>query len=150
MKRREFLGLTLGAVAVTALPLNLKAKDFRANKPDAWTSKNMEDALKALYGTTATIEKGVSLNAPKVASNGGAVPVDFSTEIPAKSVALLQDTNPEALVAVYNIGKHDVTEYAVKIKMAKSGTIMVVVEGQDGKLYSAKKTLDVALGGCEG
>ncbi|WP_304545962.1 hypothetical protein [Sulfurimonas microaerophilic] len=34
--------------------------------------------------------------------------------------------------------------------MAKSGTITIVAEGTDGKLYAAKQTLDVALGGCEG
>jgi hypothetical protein len=34
--------------------------------------------------------------------------------------------------------------------MKASGTITVVLEGRDGKLYSATKTLDVALGGCEG
>jgi hypothetical protein len=34
--------------------------------------------------------------------------------------------------------------------MAKSGSITVVVQGQDGKLYSAKQSLEVALGGCEG
>jgi hypothetical protein len=34
--------------------------------------------------------------------------------------------------------------------MAKSGTIKIVVLGTDGKLYSATKSLEVALGGCEG
>jgi hypothetical protein len=34
--------------------------------------------------------------------------------------------------------------------MGKPGSITVVVEGQDGKLYAAKKSLDVAKGGCEG
>ena len=34
--------------------------------------------------------------------------------------------------------------------MKQSGTISVVLEGKDGKFYRADKSLQVALGGCEG
>ncbi len=87
---------------------------------------------------------------PKVASNGGAVPVKFSTKIPAKTVAVFQDANPESAVVVYDVGKYDITQYSLKMKMGKSGTVTVVVEGLDGKLYVAKQSLEVAAGGCEG
>ncbi len=150
MERRKFLSLTLGALALAVAPASVRAEDYRKLKPTVWSAHTVNDAIKNMYGTTTTIEEGVKLSAPKVASNGGAVPVTFSTKIPAKTIAVFQDANPEAAVCVYSIGKHDVTEYSIKIKMGKSGTITVVVEGLDGKLYSAKQTLDVALGGCEG
>jgi len=150
MERRKFLSLTLGALALAVAPASVRAEDYRKLKPTVWSAHTVNDAIKNMYGTTTTIEEGVKLSAPKVASNGGAVPVTFSTKIPAKTIAVFQDSNPEAAVCVYSIGKHDVTEYSIKIKMGKSGTITVVVEGLDGKLYSAKQTLDVALGGCEG
>jgi sulfur-oxidizing protein SoxY len=150
MERRQFLSVTLGSLALAVVPASVRAEDYRKTKPTVWSAHTVDEAIKNLYGTSVTIEKGVSLTAPDVASNGGAIPVEFSTEIPAKSIAVFQDANPEAAVCVYSIGPKDVTEYEIKIKMGKSGTITVVVEGQDGKLYSAKKTLDVALGGCEG
>jgi sulfur-oxidizing protein SoxY len=150
MERRKFLSLTLGALVLAVAPASVKAEDYRKLKPTVWSAHTVEDAIKAMYGTTVTIEKGVELSAPKVASNGGAIPVEFSTKIPAKTVALFQDANPEAAVIVYSVGKYDVTDYKVNIKMGKSGAITVVVEGLDGKLYSAKQSLDVALGGCEG
>ncbi len=150
MERRKFLSLTLGALVLAVAPASVRAEDYRKLKPTVWTAHTVEDAIKNMYGTTSTIEEGVKLTAPKVASNGGAVPVTFSTKIPAKTIAVFQDANPEAAVCVLSIGKHDITEYAIKIKMGKSGTITVIVEGLDGKLYSAKQTLDVALGGCEG
>ncbi len=150
MERRKFLSLTLGALVLAVAPASVRAEDYRKLKPTVWTAHTVEDAIKNMYGTTKTIEEGVKLTAPKVASNGGAVPVNFSTKIPAKTIAVFQDANPEAAVCVMSIGKHDVTDYAIKIKMGKSGTITVVVEGLDGKLYSAKQSLDVALGGCEG
>ncbi|MEA3229049.1 MAG: thiosulfate oxidation carrier protein SoxY [Campylobacterota bacterium] len=150
MERRKFLSLTLGALVLAVAPASVRAEDYRKLKPTVWTAHTVDDAIKNMYGTLATIEEGVKLTAPKVASNGGAVPVNFSTKIPAKTIAVFQDANPEAAVCVYSVNKYSINDYAIKIKMGKSGTITVVVEGLDGKLYSAKQSLDVALGGCEG
>ena len=150
MNRRKFLGYFGSAVALSVVPASLSADDYRKLKPKAWEAHTVDDAIKALYGTTEMIEKDVKLKLPKVASNGGAVPLKFSTKIPARTVAVFQDSNPEAAVAVYTVGKYDMTSYSLKIKMGKSGTVTIVVEGLDGKLYVAKQSLEVAAGGCEG
>lgn len=150
MNRRKFLGYFGSAVALSVVPASLSADDYRKLKPKTWEAHTVDDAIKALYGTTEMIEKDVKLKLPKVASNGGAVPLKFSTKIPAKTVAVFQDANPEAAVAVYTVGKYDMTSYSLKIKMGKSGTVTIVVEGLDGKLYVAKQSLEVAAGGCEG
>ena len=159
MERRKFLSMTLGALALATVPASVRAEDFRKTKPTVWTAHTVEDGIKNLYGSTTLIESGVKLKAAgesfdsgkkAVASSGGAIPVDFSTKIPAKTIAVFQDANPESAVCVYTVSKYSVNEYSIKIKMGKPGTITVVVEGLDGKLYAAKQTLDVALGGCEG
>jgi sulfur-oxidizing protein SoxY len=151
MNRRNFFGIVGGALAASLAPVSLSADDYRKLKPKAWTAHKVDEAIKELYGSTNLVEtKDIKLKLPKVAANGGAVPVKFSTKIPAKTVALFQDANPEAAVAVYTVGKYDLTKYEVKIKMGQSGTVTVVVEGLDGKLYMAKQSLDVAAGGCEG
>ena len=145
MKRRNFLGM-----ALVAVPAILSAVDFRKTKPDTWTAHTVDDSIEKLYGDINPEEKGVKLKAPDVASNGGAIPVSVKSKIDAKTVAIFQDANPEATVAVYTVMEGQPVDYSVKIKMKKSGTITVIVEGKDGKFYSAKKTLEVALGGCEG
>ena len=150
MERRNFLNLTLGALALATVPASVQAQDYRKTKPAAWKAKSVDDAIKAMYGSNALIMEGVKLKAPDVASNGGAIPVDFSTDKDIKSIALFQDANPEAAVMAITTNKHSINKYSTKIKMGKSGTITIVAEGTDGKLYAAKKTLDVALGGCEG
>ncbi len=150
MERRNFLNVTLGALALAVIPASVKAEDYRTTKPAVWSAHTVDDAIQAMYGSTTLIEKGVSLRAPDVASNGGAIPIDFSTDLDIKSIALYQDANPEAAVCVYTTNKYSINNYSVKIKMGKSGTITIVAEGNDGKLYAAKKTLEVALGGCEG
>jgi sulfur-oxidizing protein SoxY len=159
MERRKFLSLTLGALALAVAPASVRAEDYRKLKPTVWSAHKMEDAIKAMYGTTKTIEEGVKLTAANVAfdsgkvataANGGAIPLDFSTKIPAKTVSVFQDANPESTVIVYSVGKYDVTDYSIKIKMGNPGSVKVIVEGLDGKLYSATQKLNVAKGGCEG
>ncbi len=148
MERRKFLGL--GLVAVALVPASLSAVDFRATKPDAWTAHNVADAVKALYGDIKAEEKGIKLNVPKIASNGGAVPVKIKSDIAMKSLTILQDANPESAVATYTMDENSIVDLMVKIKMGASGSITIIGEGQDGKFYKATKKLEVALGGCEG
>jgi len=140
----------MSLVAIAAMTVSLSATDYRAEKPDAWTAQNVPAAIKALYGEITPTEGEIKLKAPKVASNGGAIPVSVKTDIPAKSIAIFQDANPEATVAVFNVPEGTNEEFAMKIKMKKSGTITAIVEGTDGKFYEKKLALEVALGGCEG
>jgi sulfur-oxidizing protein SoxY len=150
MERRNFLNVTLGALALAVVPASVKAEDYRKTRPAVWTAKTVNDAIKAMYGSTDLVMEGVSLTAPKVASNGGAIPVDFSTDKDIVSIAVFQDANPEAAVCAITTNKYSINKYSIKIKMGKSGAITVVAKGKDGKLYAAKQSLDVALGGCEG
>ena len=149
MERRKFLGLGLAAVAL--VPASLSAVDFRKEKPDAWKAHTVDDAIKALYGDIKAEESGLSINVPKIASNGGAIPVKMKSDVQLKSLAVFQDANPESAVAAFTIPA-DVKKvnYMTKIKMAKSGEITLVGEGTDGKFYKVSKKLEVALGGCEG
>jgi sulfur-oxidizing protein SoxY len=148
MERRKFLGLGLTAVAV--LPVALSATDWRKEKPATWTAHKVDEAVEALYGKVTLVEEGVKVQAPKVASNGGAIPVKIKSDIPAKTVSIFQDANPEATVAVFTLADGDMIDYALMIKMKVSGTITAIVEGKDGKFYVGKQALEVALGGCEG
>jgi sulfur-oxidizing protein SoxY len=140
----------LSLVAIAAMTVSLSATDYRAEKPDTWTAHDVETSMKALYGEITPVDGEINLKAPKVASNGGAIPVSVKTDIPAKTISIFQDANPEAAVAVFTIPEGAVADFSLKIKMKKSGSITAVVEGKDGKFYSKKLSLEVALGGCEG
>ena len=152
MQRRKFLSLS-GLAAVAALAPAANAEDFRATKPTVWTAHTVEDGISAMYGTAAITESGVTVTMPDVAANGGAVPINVKSDISAKSVAIFQNANPESAVAAFTVHENSIVDYDLKIKLKSDGTpitVTAIVEGQDGKLYSGKKILTVALGGCEG
>lgn len=149
INRRNFLGLGLGAIAVAAIPGKLSAIDFRETKPKAWTATKVDEAVKELFGSTATTEGSINLSAPDIAENGAVIPVSFDTQLKATRIAVFQDANPESAVAVFSLNENSVADYAIRIKLAKTGTVTVVAEA-DGKLYSASKLVKVTIGGCGG
>lgn len=149
MERRNFLGLTLGAAATVLAPVSLSAVDYRKTAPKAWTAEKTADAIKEVFGKSATTEGAVKIKAPDIAENGAVIPVSVSTDLNAKTVAIFQDANPESTVAVFTVPKNGIIDYAVRIKMRKTGTVTVVAD-VDGKLISASKLVKVTIGGCGG
>ncbi len=148
MKRRDFI--SFGVAALVAVPAALSAKDWRKEKPDVWKAKKVDEAIKDLYGDIKPEEKGIKLKTPEVANNGGQIPIGIKSDIEAKTVAVFQDVNPESAVAVFTVPEGQPVDYLIKIKMKKTGTVTVILEGKDGKFYKASNHFKVALGGCEG
>ena len=150
MNRRNFLSFAGGLVALSIVPLDLSAEDFRKSKPTVWTAHTIDDATKAMYGMKEIIETDkIKIKVPKINSSGAKVPVTFETSIDAKTIALFQDANPESLVAVFTVPANGIIDYKLRIKLAKTGTVTVVV--QDGEtLFSASKMVKVTAGGCGG
>jgi sulfur-oxidizing protein SoxY len=149
MNRRNFLSLGLGAVAAASIaPTALSAIDFRETKPKAWTATKVDEAMKELFGTTKTSESKVKIKAPDIAENGAVIPVTVESKT-ATRVAIFQDANPEALVAVFDVPKGGIVDYSVRIKMAKTGNVFAVIE-DGGKLLKASKQVKVTIGGCGG
>ena len=149
MNRRSFLSLGLGAVAIAAIPGKLSAIDFRETMPKAWTATKVDDAIKEIFGSSTTTAGSINLTAPDIAENGAVIPVSFDSALKASKVAVFQDANPESAVAVFNVTENTVIDYAIRIKMQKTGTVTVVAEA-DGKLYSVSKLVKVTIGGCGG
>lgn len=150
MNRRNFLGLGLGALAVSMAPSTLSAVNFRETKPKAWDAKKADGALQEIFGTsTTTASKKVKLKAPDIAENGAVIPVTVSSKLAGSKVAILQDANPESLVAVFTVPEGGIIDYSVRIKMQKTGNVTAIVE-EGGKLYSASKLVKVTIGGCGG
>lgn len=165
MNRRNFLSIGLGVVAAAVIPTGLSAVDFRTTKPKAWSNlspmkggkvdakdmSGIDNSMKELYGTSTTIDGTgkIKLKAPQIAENGAIIPLTISSKLNATSVAIFQSANPEATVAVFTVPPGGIVYYSLRIKMAQTAEIRVVVE-TDGKLYSVSKEVKVTKGGCGG
>lgn len=150
MKRRKFLSLGAVAAAASVLPASLSATDFRATAPKAWEAPTSKEAIEALFGTSATVEGDIEVKAPKLAENGGAVPIGIKSNLELTTIALFQDANPRSAVAVFELGEGGVVDLQTKIKMRKTANVTVVAKGKDGKLYSVVQKVEVSIGGCGG
>lgn len=152
--RRTLLKATLsmGAVTVAAGAGLLTPGIVLAAWPKAaFDAKTVDDSLKSMLGTNqATTSKDIIVDAPDIAEDGSVVSIGMETSIKnAESMMLFVPKNFRPLTAT--IGLSDVTDasYKIRIKMAKTSEVIVVVKAQD-KLYTAKKSVKVTLGGCGG
>ncbi len=152
MNRRKFCGISLAAVAALMLPATeVKALNFRKEKPAAWTAEHSPEAIKALYGD-GKLEKTdkIKFTAPKLAENGGSIPINLKTDLDIESIALFQDANPRSLSTVFTVPEGAIVNYDFRIKMRKTALVTIVAKGRDGKLYTTAKEIDVSIGGCGG
>lgn len=150
MERRKFLSLGAVAAAASVLPASLSATDFRTTAPAAWEAAGSAEAIKALFGDIKPIEGKIKIKAPKLAENGGAVPIGIKSKVDVESVALFQDANPRSAVCVFELGEAGVLDIKTKIKMRKTANVTVVAKGRDGKFYSVVQKVEVSIGGCGG
>ena len=150
MQRRKFLSLGAVAAAASVLPASLSATDFRKTAPAAWEAASSAEAIKALFGDAKMIDGKIKIKAPKLAENGGAVPIGMKSKVEVETVALFQDANPRSAVVVFELGESGVFDLKTKIKMRKTANVTVVAKGRDGKLYSAVQKVEVSIGGCGG
>lgn len=152
--RRTFLK---GTVALSVAGLAGAAGLVRAPRVEAaewpkaaYEAKSIDDALKALYGSSQTTASGaIKIKAPPVAENGAVVPITVSADLPnVESISVFVEKNNFPLVSAINMSGAD-PYYSTFIKMAQTSDVQFVVKS-GGKLYSSKATIKVTAGGCGG
>ena len=152
--RRVFLKSSISgslvAVAVGAGLLTPRAV-LAAWPKAAFDARSVDDAVKALFGTTSATESPqVTITAPDIAENGSVVPVTVSTSLDkVESISVLARENRRPLAITYNMTDAVESYAATRIKMGKTSDVVAVVKA-NGKVYSAKKAIKVTLGGCGG
>jgi len=152
MERRKFLNLGLVAAAAVLAPMtNLNAVNFREAKPDAWKAEKSADAIKAMFGDGALKPTDkIKFTAPKLAENGGSIPISLSTDLDIETIALFQDANPRAATVVFSVPEGQKVDYSFRIKMRQTAVVTIVAKAKDGTLYTLAKEIDVSIGGCGG
>ena len=152
--RRLLIRTALTGLAATLwLPSLLRraiAADAAQWPKDAFTQKTQADAIKTLYGKEVLVSDQVKLDAPEIAENGAVVPIAVSSALPnVTSIAIMVSENPFPLAASYKIPPGTSAMVSNRLKMAKTSTVVALVES-GGKVYSASKEIKVTVGGCGG
>ena len=152
MKRRLFLKASLSAGAVgmaVSAGLLMPGVVLAAWNEAAFKAESMGDALKEGMGSdTITDSTEITIGGPDNPENGAVVPVEVATTLSGvQSIALLVEKNVKPLCGVFHLGKRMKPGLSIRIKVGESGDIIAVVKS-DGKLYSARKTVKVTIGGC--
>jgi len=150
MKRRQFLALGLCVVPYVA---QASSVDYTKLNPNAWKASTINEAAMALYGREkfATIRKSadIELIVPRgIVKDREEIPVTIRSAMKAKTVAILQDANPESLVAVFHMHENSIIEYEFTMRMEFKGTVFAVVEGADGRLYYTREYIDILTLSC--
>jgi sulfur-oxidizing protein SoxY len=153
MKRRVLLKGSLAASTLgvaTAAGLLTPQTVLAAWNANAFGAKTEADALSALLGSAESeASADISINAPEIAENGAVVPIKVSTTLKAESISILAPNNPVPLTSSFSFGEGAESFASTRIKMGKTGDVVAVVKS-GGKLYSARKSVKVTIGGCGG
>jgi len=152
MERRKFLNFGLVAAAAVLTPMtNLHAVNFRETKPKAWEAEKSADAIKEMFGSGGLKQTdAIKMKAPKLAENGGSIPITLSSKLDIETIALFQDANPRATTVVFTVPKGQKVDYSFRIKMRQTAVITIVAKTRDGQLLTTSKEVDVSIGGCGG
>lgn len=150
ISRRKFLNiLTVGSAACLTLLTPITA--FAAWASDAFNATKADDAYQNLFGSTATTDSDeVILKVPKIAENGGAVPVSVKTAMKnVESISLFVKDNPQPLTASFQIPAGTLPDISTRIRLAQTSTVTAVIKA-DGELFSKSQEVKVTIGGCGG
>ena len=152
--RRTFLRNTLATavlVAVGGTGLLHPPRALAAEWPkDAFTAKKLEDAVQALFGSTAmSPSASIKLKAPAQAENSAQVQIQVTADLPnVEAIAILVEKNPSPLVAHASFQGAE-GYFSARMKMAQTSDVVAVVKS-GGKLYTARQNIKVTVGGCGG
>ncbi|HIF18701.1 MAG TPA: thiosulfate oxidation carrier protein SoxY [Cycloclasticus sp.] len=150
ISRRKFLNmLTIGSAACLTLLTPISA--FAAWASDAFNATKIDDAYKTLFGSATIVESDeVKLKVPKIAENGGAVPVSVKTSMKdVESISIFVKDNPNPLTATFLIPAGTIAGASTRIRLAQTSTITAIIKA-GGKLYSKSQEVKVTIGGCGG
>jgi sulfur-oxidizing protein SoxY len=154
--RRKMLQGTGGsAVLALAMAAGLFKPGSAWAQAPAWNkaafdTKTLNDAVKALGGTTAAESKDIVITSPDIAENGAVVPFTIASKLgKTEQMALLVEKNPNILAASFGIPEGTEPWVNTRVKMGQTSNVIALVKA-DGKFYYAAKEVKVTLGGCGG
>jgi sulfur-oxidizing protein SoxY len=135
--RRETLGLGLGAMALTVLPMGASAA-------------TVDELIAEFTGGADMADTGVTLTAPEIAENGNTVPISVEAE-GASEIMVLATGNPTPPVGTFKFGPLAGSRSAsTRIRLATTQDVVAIAKLEDGTFARTSAEIKVTIGGCGG
>jgi len=152
LPRRTFLKSILATGGAMALGTTVLPSAVMADWPKmAFDASTIEEALLALFENDDVEESDkITIKAPDTAENGAVVPVSITANLrKVESITVIGENNPTPLIAQFNLADNAGNYIKTKIKMGETSNVVAVVKA-DGKLYVARRQVEITEGGCGG
>ena len=115
----------------------------------AFETRSVAEAVKALGGSALTAHPGVTLQTPDIADNGAAVQVTLACSLPGvRRLLLLVEKNPAALVASFTVSEAIEPQLTIRTKMGETSDVYAVALMADGRALFTRREVRVIQGGC--
>ncbi|MBS1145602.1 MAG: conserved hypothetical transrane protein [Proteobacteria bacterium] len=130
------------------MPTRVLAAEWNRN---AFTARNVNDALKNFGSANASETRDIVITAPEIAENGAKVEVEILSNIPnTRSLAIFADKNPMPMCSNIEFSGPALPYVKAQLKMAETTRVRAVARTADGKSHVAFREIKVTLGGCGG
>jgi sulfur-oxidizing protein SoxY len=147
--RREFLRVAGGVAAGLGLGAVVTVK------PASATPAEMQEAIRAVVGSTRITPGKVKIDLPPLIENGNAVPLTISVDSPmteaahVRAVHVFTEKNPQPYVVSFHLGpRAGRARVATRMRLADSQNVVAVCELSDGSLWSDSAAIVVTLAAC--
>ena len=145
------------AFVLLSLVMTLQASDEieRENYTEAWKSTTIKETLFELYGKELVLEeiKEINVTVPPISENGRVIPFSIKSEIPLKSIAIMQEIKGnKSLIAFIKIPKSKRVNYNLRLNLGSSfnGKVITVSEGVSGQFYKTINRVNARFNCCFG
>lgn len=152
LTRRNFLAkLSLCTTAITGLGMGLLQPVFAfvQRNFDAFSASTQDHTLTELFAKQSiTPSKDIRIEMHETIEDGSVVPIKIQANLPnLESITILVEKNPNPLIAIFHLNPLCTGSIETRIKVGEPSMLTVIAKS-DGQLFSAKKMVNVILGGC--
>ena len=115
------------------------------------------DSYRKVIGDAKPIEGRITLELPPLAENGNTVPFSVSVESPmtdgdyVKAIHVFATANPVPAIATFHLTPQSGSAIvASRMRLAQTQDVIALAALSDGRFLIAKRSINVAIGGCGG
>ncbi|HEY6896119.1 MAG TPA: thiosulfate oxidation carrier protein SoxY [Rhodocyclaceae bacterium] len=147
-QRRRILAAASGAGIWGALATLGFVLPRSAQAAGVFEARTLDQAFALLGAEAPQVSDQVVIVSNDTAENGDAVPVGIRSLLPKSDLlALFVDTNPNPLVACYEISEPMLPEVNMRVRMGASAKLVALVRAE-GRWYRTSKEIKYISGSC--